>query len=386
MTIPIQSLDKDLFTLNKLYRDILSFNYSSSDTDKKRKLVTRKLDLIKNGLVHDKKIAAMLREANESITEELKKAEKDYGDIEESMRSAEVLVRKLEKIETMNAKMRELRRTHGSLRMEEATLTGKVWVLQEELHDLRKSKEKVAGEHKEMMETADKVVGLRMRVLPVADLLEYKEKIARESAGNIKAREEKDLIANDLSNRSTIKADLQEEHDKLVERIPLIKDHINSLKKQVGKIAPKVISDEEAGKLDEEYSELKKTKDSLTEEKNIISPQMSGIAEEEEKLSEVYELYKAKISKEKKVLSELKKAVKGIDLDEASVGKLRDEVSAVESDLESKRMEFGNIKKEYDEVLESHQKHKAVIDEVGNTINKLKAYMAKRKKTGKKKK
>jgi len=386
MTIPIQSLDKDLFTLNKLYRDILSFNYSSSDTDKKRKLVTRKLDLIKNGLVHDKKIAAMLREANESITEELKKAEKDYGDIEESMRSAEVLVRKLEKIETMNAKMRELRRTHGSLRMEEATLTGKVWVLQEELHDLRKSKEKVAGEHKEMMETADKVVGLRMRVLPVADLLEYKEKIARESAGNIKAREEKDLIANDLSNRSTIKADLQEEHDKLVERIPLIKDHINSLKKQVGKIAPKVISDEEAGKLDEEYSELKKTKDSLTEEKNIISPQMSGIAEEEEKLSEVYELYKAKISKEKKVLSELKKAVKGIDLDEASVGKLRDEVSAVESDLESKRMEFGNIKKEYDEVLESHKKHKAVIDEVGNTINKLKAYMAKRKKTGKKKK
>lgn len=374
----ISAFNQGRYELKKLHNDFFSVCGSFSKVDQKNKDIVRKIELITDGIENDKNIISLLKESNRRISEELHTAKTEYGDIKDSMKATGELVRKLEKMDSMKTGLSGLRRVNALMRLKVTPLSAQIWKLQEDLFNLRKEKKEVLKEHSETMKLENEVIGLRTKVLPLSQLLDLKDRLAEESARLVKNSKESGRFKDELSSLIPMRDNLKQEIETSVERLSVTEKRINSMKEKTEKFSSKVMPEEDVQKLDEGVTTLRNKKGALTEEKKDLSPKIASIAEEDEKNTTILESYKLKNKKDGDKLSALKKELKGMDIDSASIDKLREKVSSAEVELEAKRKELGNLKKEYSLVISSNQKYKTTIAEVEKGTKKLKKMMKKR--------
>lgn len=376
----IPAINQDRYELKKLHTNIFSVCGSFSKVDQKKTETAKKIELIKDGIENDKKIVSLLKTSNRRISEELQTAQNEYGEMKDSMKTTGELVGKLEKMDSMKTELSGLRRANALMRLKVTPLSAQIWRFQEDLFNLRKEKKEALKEHSETMKLKNEVIGLRTKVLPLSQLLDLKDRLAEKSTRLEKNSKEAGRLKEELSGLIPIRENLKQEIETTVERLSSIEERMNSMKEKTEKLSSKVMPEEGVKKLDEEVATLRKKKGTLTEEKSDISPKIASIAEEEEKMSTVLESYKLKNKKDGDKLSALKKELKGMDINKASIDKLREKVSSAEGELEVKRKELGNLKNEYSQVISSNQEYKATIAEVEKGTKKLKKLMKKKKK------
>lgn len=333
--------------------------------------------LATHGIQHDRNILLLLKSCNNRISEELKTAEKEHQEIKGSIEVEDAIVYKLEEMDRLKVELQKFRTVNAQMNVMVTSLSAKKGGLQEEVLDLRKVREGVQKEHSELMKKRNVVVRLRSKVLPKAELRELKAKLAEDSVGLKNISEELNWLKNETPLLVRKRDSLKEELEQTVKRIPSAQEHITSLKDQVERLSPKVTSEDEVKRLEEEVRALKPRKERLTQENKEISPRIASIKEEEEKITSILEAYKSKNQKEKDRISELEKESKELDIDKDTVVKLRENVSSIEGELEVKRKDIERLKKEFSESLSSNQRYKATIKEVDEGTERLKKMMDK---------
>lgn len=333
--------------------------------------------LATHGIQHHRNILLLLKSCNNRMSEELKTAEKEHQEIKGSIGVEDAIVHKLEEIDSLKVELQKFRMVNAQMNVMVTSLSAKIGGLQEEVLDLRKVREGVQKEHSEIMKKRSAVVRLRSKVLPKAELRELKAKLAEDSVGLKNISEELNWLKNETPLLVRKRDSLKEELEQTVKRIPSAQEHITSLKDQIERLSPKVTSEDEVKRLEEEVRALKPRKERLTQENREISPRIASIKEEEEKITSILEAYKSKNQSEKDRISEFEKEIKEMDIDADTVVKLRENVSSIEEELGPKTKDIERLKKEYSELLDSNQRYKATIKEVDEGTERLKKMMDK---------
>lgn len=333
--------------------------------------------LATHGIQDDRNILLLLKSSNNRISEELKTAEEEHQEIKGSIEAEDAIVYRLEEMDRLKGELQKFRMVNAQMNVVVTSLSAKIGELQEEVLGLRKVREGVQKEHSELMKKRNVVVRLRSKVLPKAELRELKAKLAEDSAGLKNISEELSWLKNEAPPLIQKRDNLKEELEQTVKRIPLSQEHITSLKDQVERLSPKVTSEDEVKRLEEEVRALKPRKERLTQENREISPRIASIKEEEEKITSILEAYRSKNQKEKDRISELERESKDLAIDKDTVVKLRENVSSIEGELGVKGKDIERLKKEFSELLDSNQRYKAIIKEVDEGTEQLKKMMDK---------
>lgn len=334
-------------------------------------------DLTGQSLQHEKSTLLLLRSSNNRITEELKTVKKEHNQIKESIGVAGDLVYKLVRVDKLKVEVGKLRDVNARINMIVNSLSTQIGANHEELITLRKVRERVQKEQREIAERRNEVVGLRSKVLPKARLRELKGKLAEESAGLENISEELGRLKEEVPTLIQKKESMKEELEQMVERIPQAREHIISLEERTERLSPKVAPEEEVRRLQEEVGALKPKKESLTEENRKMSPKKASIMGEDEKLTSILDAYTAKNKKARDRIQEMEKKIREMGVDKAKVEKLKEDVSSLEGGLEVKKKELPALKNEYTQLLNAKQGFEAVIKEVEEGTEQLKQMIEK---------
>ncbi|MGR3219437.1 MAG: hypothetical protein ACUZ8H_06405 [Candidatus Anammoxibacter sp.] len=377
MTI-LKSIDKklikrDLGQMDVLYESIISACNSLSVIDTDKKELSRRIELIIAAGDNDLNIVSMLKESNSKISDDLNEHKKEYDALDAETKSVNDLVGKIERMDFIKSKLSGLKRSNTTMQLKIIPVLAKVQEIDEELFGLRKKRDKVIEEHAGLIVESSECAKLRKKILPKGKLLEIRDRLSTETS-----KLEKYVKSNVIENFKEELAVIIPERDELkqkletaVERLASTEKTIKTLEEKVGKIEPKVISEEDAAKLEEEVGIQRKKKNELTQEQKALSPKIATLAEDEENKTSILESYKSKNKKAADKLTTLKKEMEELDMDKDSIGKFEEEVVSKEGDLEVKKGILDHAKKEYSDLVEANRRYKATIDEVDKITAKL---------------
>ncbi len=332
-------------------------------------------DLAARDMEEHQRALSLLKNSHNRMSGELRIARKEHDKISGSVRVPEGLVGKLRKMDRLKQELEGLRAANVQMNVIIASLSAKTSVFQDRLFDLRNDREGVQKEYSEVQKNRDWFVNLRSKVLPEPKLVEYRNWLKKESAALREISEEVGRLKGTVPLLVEEAESLKEKLAKTIERIPITQERIASTKEKIERLAPKVVSEEEVKKLEDEVHVLRPRKKALAEESKELSPRVASIAEEEEGLPSVLEAYKSKNQKDEARLSEIKKELDQMDVDEDVVAKLREKASSMEGEYEVKKMELEKLKEEHSELVSSNQKYKATIEEVETGTQRLKDLM-----------
>lgn len=329
-------------------------------------------DLAAHSMRDHRKGLLLLRGSNNRISQELKTAEKEHEEIKKSVAEAEKIVDKLQRMDRLKTGLGKLRTANVQMNVIMTSLSTKISALQEDLFNLQKDREQVQKVHSEILKKRNEIINLRSKIMLASKFLGYMDKPAKEPTALKQTLEEIESLKNDLPLLIEARDSLKEELRRTIERISVPRERTTSTKNKIAKLSPKVISEEDVKRLEDEVRTLRPKKAALAEESNEILPRVASMAEEEEKTTSILEAYRLKNQKERARLSEIKKEVKELDIDKDVVGKLREKVSSIEEEYEIKKMELEKLKEDHFELLDANQKYKAIIEEVEKGTESLK--------------
>ena len=370
---------RDLDQMDTLYESIISACNSVYTIDSDKKELSRRIELITTARGNDINIVSMLKESNSKITEDLREHKKEYDSLEIETKSVNDLVGKIDRMDFIKSKLSGLKRSNTTMQLKIIPVLAKVQDMDEELFGLRKKRAKVVEDHARLIVESSECAKLRKKILPKGKLLEIRDRLSAETS-----KLEKYVKSNVIENFKEELAVIIPERDELIqkletaiERLASAEKTIKSLEDKVEKIGPKVMTEDDAAKLEEEVGIQREKKNELTKEQKALSPKMAALAEDEESKTSILESYKLKNKKAADKLATLKKEMKELDMDKDSIGKFEEDVVSKEEELEVKKGILDHAKKEYSDLVEANRRYKATIDEVdkitarlGKSVNK----------------
>ena len=116
----------DFDEVDTLYESIISLCHSFHTIDTNKKSLTKKIELLITSRNHDENIVAMLREANVKISNELTKSRKEYGAVENEMKSVGELADKIDKMDFIKSRLSGIRRVNAGLQLKLIPIAAKV--------------------------------------------------------------------------------------------------------------------------------------------------------------------------------------------------------------------------------------------------------------------
>lgn len=364
----------DFDEVDTLYESIISLCHSFHTIDTNKKSLTKKIELLITSRNHDENIVAMLRESNVKISNELTKSRKEYGAVENEMKSVGELADKIDKMDFIKSRLSGIRRVNAGLQLKLIPIAAKVEKLQEELFDLRKKKQNIVSRHTELMMKSSEFARLRTKIMPKGELLELRDRFAEESAKlekYIKSRIVENL-KEELSRIVPERDELKQELETTIAKLLSVGESIKSLETQINKMLPKVIAEKDAEELEENVGKLRKQKNELTKEKTELSPRIATLAGDEENITTILESLKLKTKRDREKLASLKKEMDELKIDKNSITQFDEKVRTQEEELFVRKGILDSLKKEYEELKDKNRKYKATIDEVNKITDKLK--------------
>jgi len=330
-----------------------------------------------HGMEHDKNMLSLLKRTHARISQELQIIEKHHNQIQNAIRVPEDIVHKLEGLDKFKVELPKLRAGNARMNVILIALSGKINVIEEELIDLRKTREAIQTELSEKLAKKNKAAKLRSRIMPKAKLTELKAKLDKDFAGLKQVADELNRLKTEMPRLMEKRDELKEELGLTIKKISSTQEQIIILRPRLERLAPKVSPEDEVEKLESAVRSLRPRKEKLTEEKREISPRVASITEEEEKVTSIHDAYRSKNQKDEAVLSGLEKDRKEADLSQDKLEELRKRVSSLEGGFEAKKGEIERLKKEYAELMHTNQAYKAIIKEVEEGTELLKKMMDK---------
>lgn len=208
--------------------------------------------------------------------------------------------------------------------------------------------------------------------------LRLERTLARDSAGLETILEDIKRLERAIPLLVSEKEDLERQLEETVKQIPGVRERIGVLDERVARLSPKVIEKEAVDRLESEVQSLSVKKKKWVEENQVLTPKVAGLAFEADKAASVVEAYEQKNQKDRAKILTYQDEIRelGTDMDEETVARLEQELSAIEAELETKSGSFNVLKTKYDERLAANQAFKATIGEMETKTRRLKARMS----------
>ncbi len=331
------------------------------------------------GEKHERKMLPLLKKSNNRVMAELRAAENRGNTIRQAIGIPEPLVDKLRKLDRLKTELPKIRTLNSRMAVSIASLAMKTDELRAALHDLRKERNQKQKAYSEALKNRNRVSNLRSKIVPAPKLKVLKAELAKNSDQLRNVNERLDRLKKELPAVVQEKERLKEALGQILKTLPSTLEQVTYLKERIRELSPKVVTEEQAERLEKEVGSLRLEKEKMAAENRELSPRAAGIDEEEEKARSVLEGYRSKNEKDGEALSRLRKISRELDISEDKMLSLKERASGAEQALEGKRGALEKLKGEYSRLLDNRQKYKSIIDEVEESTDQLQEMLNKRK-------